>query len=171
MVRIIACLTAFAAAACGDERSAVETIGAGLTDANRQFFDDRLSALFAGPQPATAPFAALTDFSWDRVCLYPPYIDPSWDEPDAHPFYRGDWLADERHARLVFSRGGELRLVAVLPSNAGGDDSGGKRRVCEGADARYVLKTIRRRAWRQDGSEWISEYRYFGIAGRAAPAR
>lgn len=55
------------------------------------------------------PVKGLTNFEWDRVCFFPPYVSPS--QSQQRNAGLADWGSDEEHWRLVFFNGRTWRML------------------------------------------------------------
>lgn len=143
----------------------IERLGAGLSDAHSEFTARRLLEIYEGEERSGA-VRDLTNFTWDRVCLYPPYayFGPGGREPAEHPFYEDAWLSEEPFARIVFSQAEAAMMVLKIPSNSVKDPAASSSRFCHGPAARYLFKLTEQRAGNDPAREEpLPAYRSFYI--------
>ncbi|MEP4379541.1 MAG: hypothetical protein ABJ215_03510 [Alphaproteobacteria bacterium] len=116
----------------------IERLAPGLSDAHSEFTARRLLDIYEGEARAGA-VRDLTNFTWDRVCMYPPYayFRPDGPNPAEHPFYEAAWSGEESFARIVFSEADAVMMVLKIPANPAAGPAAPYSGYCHGPSARY----------------------------------
>tara|TARA_R110002110_G_scaffold376568_1_gene586456 strand:- start:27463 stop:27996 length:534 start_codon:yes stop_codon:yes gene_type:complete len=119
----------------------VERLGTGLSDAHSAFTARQLLEIYEG-EDRTGAVRDLTNFNWDRVCVYPPYayFGPDGRNPAEHPFYEVAWSLDASFSRIVFSEADAVMMVLKIPSNPVNGPAFSSSGYCHVSSARYLFR-------------------------------